>query len=547
MMRLKNLYERVRNRLLLERDLLNWRRQTAPLRKVDAQCTEKKVLFCNLMTMPATAKIEAVFAAAFALRGYRPIILLRHRYSPTERIFSATTDVDFIVLEDLIAPGLQAQAEAEADQLMTQHPDLGDLVRLELDGFRVGRNVQSLVVRKFRVGRLDSSNAEHRRETRRVMVDSLVTKKAASQLLDNVRPDLAIFLEKGYTPAAELFDACVLKGIDAIQWLGAPQADRLLFKRYSLENRSMHPLALSTESWEGLKAQIWSDNDSKMVEQKLASHYNNGAWFNRQQLQEGKTVKSAEEVRHQLGLDSTKKTAVVFAHILYDATFFYGDSLFEDYEQWLVETVRCAIVNPNLNWVVKVHPVNVWRSKMDGAEMEQLEAITLRRHFGELPPHVKIMPADSDINTYSLFHTIDYGLTVRGTIGMELPCFGIPVVTAGTGRYSGRGFTVDPPTPKAYRETLAHLHEVPPLDEETVCLARKYAYGTFFLRPLPITSFVLDFHASTYGLPALTQNVRLCKKAMGLWPDANDVNRIVDWSISGTREDLLANDSLVPN
>ena len=34
-----------------------------------------------------------------------------------------------------------------------------------------------------------------------------------------------------------------------------------------------------------------------------------------------------------------------------------------------------------------------------------------------------------------LFKVIDYGITVRGTIGIELPCFGIPVITAGTGRY----------------------------------------------------------------------------------------------------------------
>ena len=44
-----------------------------------------------------------------------------------------------------------------------------------------------------------------------------------------------------------------------------------------------------------------------------------------------------------------------------------------------METVRVAIANPKLNWVVKVHPVNVWRSRMDGAAMVQLEAQTLER------------------------------------------------------------------------------------------------------------------------------------------------------------------------
>src|SRR5665213_2023901 len=106
------------------------------------------------------------------------------------------------------------------------------------------------------------------------------------------------------------------------------------------------------------------------------------------------------------------------------------------------------------------------------------------------------MAADTDINTFSLFDVADYGLTVRGTIGMELPCYGIPTVTAGTGRYSGRGFTMDPGTPAEYQALLARLHSVPRLDAATVTMARRYAYGTFFLRPAPMTSFRLLYNAN---------------------------------------------------
>ena len=42
------------------------------------------------------------------------------------------------------------------------------------------------------------------------------------------------------------------------------------------------------------------------------------------------------------------------------------------------------------------------------------------------------------------FQNIDFALTVRGTVGCELACYGVPVITAGTGRYSHQGFTVDP-------------------------------------------------------------------------------------------------------
>lgn len=253
-------------------------------------------------------------------------------------------------------------------------------------------------------------------------------------------------------------------------------------------------------------------------------------------------MKPPEEVRAQLGLDPAKKTAVIFSHILYDATFFYGESLFPDYETWLIEAVRAAAANPALNWIVKVHPVNVWRSRMDNKPIEQLEVRAIREAIGPLPEHVKILPADTDINTFALFSVTDYGLTVRGTIGMELPCFGVPVVTAGTGRYSGRGFTIDPKSQEAFRETLARLHKVPPLGGEAVRLAQLYTYGSFFLRPVPMTGFVLDFNANTFGLPALGANVRVDPAHADRLETAPDLARFCAWVSARADDDLLSRD-----
>ena len=253
---------------------------------------------------------------------------------------------------------------------------------------------------------------------------------------------------------------------------------------------------------------------------------------------------SRSEVRSQLGLCSERKVAVIFAHILYDATFFYGESIYSDYERWLIETVRGAIANPELDWVVKVHPVNIWRSRMDGVPMEQIEAQLLRREFGKLPKHVSLMPADTEINTFSLFESIDFGLTVRGTIGMELPCFGVPVVTAGTGRYSGHGFTIDPDSRETYQAILAQLHEYLPLTIEQKRLARRYAYGTFFLRPYPTNSFRLDSNACSFGVPALEQNVILDADLMSHWPQTKDLAHIATWAVDSRESDLLTNSPL---
>jgi hypothetical protein len=536
------LMQRLLNRLDVERDLANWRRALAPMRAARRPDIERTALFCDLMTIPATAKFESLVAGLLRHLGYRAVVLLEGPNRLVERIFrAAVSDAEFVYRSHIVAEA-QAAAEAQADAILASARSLQDLVALELDGFRVGRNVQSFVVRQFRVGRLDDENPEHRALTRKLLAQALATKRFVEGLLAQRRPDIAVFNERGYTPAGDVFDGCVLHGVDTVQWCGAPQSDCLIYRRYDRQTRGEHPLALSDAMWTRLLAMPWSDKDDRAVVARIAGNYASGAWYNRQQLQEGKAVLAPDEVRHTLGLDPARKTAVIFCHILYDATFFYGESLFEDYEQWLVETVRAAIANPALNWVVKVHPVNVWRSRMDGAELVQLEAQALRKHFGTLPDHVKLMAADTPVNTFSLFDVADYGLTVRGTIGMELPCFGIPVVTAGTGRYSGRGFTIEPPTREKYAALLATLQNVPRLGEEAIRLARMHYYGALDLRPVPMRSFVLDFNApGRFGLPPRA-DVRLKCVADERLLETEDLGRLIRWMTATTEPELLAHD-----
>ena len=76
----------------------------------------------------------------------------------------------------------------------------------------------------------------------------------------------------------------------------------------------------------------------------------------------------AGEVVAELGLDPSRKTAVVFSHVLWDANMFYGRDLFADQEEWFVETVRAAAANDAVNWVDQAAPG------------ERLEAQARRRH-----------------------------------------------------------------------------------------------------------------------------------------------------------------------
>jgi len=531
--------QRLVNKIDLEIDLLKWWFKLAPLRNIHAQQKEKTLLVCAMLSITATAKAEALFSAVLRKRGFKLVVLLPYSSPILERCFCSIGNVEFIYLNDFLNSEDIQNANFSSERYLGVIGNFVELFNLNIDGVRTGQNVLSKSLRTLRVGTIDFSNTTHLELIRKNLSESIQISIAIRKILSQVRPDLALFNERGYTPAGEIFDACLVNGIDVIQWLGSPLKNCLVYKRYNLENRDQHPLSISQKGWEFLL----SHNSSKEMQNRIMVHlqenYHAEGWYNHQQLNVGKKIREKSDICLQLGLDPTKKTAVVFSHILYDATFFYGSSLFPDYLTWLLETVRLAISNSSINWIIKVHPVNVWRSRMDGAPMEQLEVKAINEAFGQLPPHIKFILADSDINTYSLFSFIDYGLTVRGTIGMELPCFGIPVITAGTGRYSGHGFTIEPTSIEEYGNILLNLQELAPLGSDEIRKAQLFAYGTLILRGIPMDALQFAYNEKIIFSKARKMNVNLSReKALNLENSA-DLGLFQDWVCNGDLDELF--------
>jgi hypothetical protein len=252
-----------------------------------------------------------------------------------------------------------------------------------------------------------------------------------------------------------------------------------------------------------------------------------------------------------LGLDPAKKTAVLYSHILWDANMFYGEDLFPDQEEWFVETVRAAAASPRVNWIVKLHPANVWKLKREGIEGALDEETAIRQAVGDLPPHVAVVRPESEISTRSIFGVTDYGITIRGSVGFELPCFGVPVLTAGTGFYAGRGFTVDSASAREYLGRLRRIEEIPPLTPQQVELARRHAYAIFRLRPLRFTSFLPTIRPLEEMGHPLDHDVEIRVRTREELEAAEDLRRFARWATEARELDYLelpvaAQEAVVP-
>jgi hypothetical protein len=380
-----------------------------------------------------------------------------------------------------------------AAKLLSAAASFADVVALEWCGVAIGKYASSSLMRQTRKGALDLDDPGLRRRIIEGLAASMAFVEGANKMIDSLEPGAVILVDRGYSPYGEVFDVCVNRSVPVYTWNVAHRDNTLMLKRYYPENRDAHPSSLSLESWAKLSAMPWGEQMRASLRQELAESYSSGEWYGEVGTQFGKKVWTQEQIVERLGLDRSRKTAIVFAHIFWDATFFWGEDLFRDYEDWFVQTVRAACANDRLNWLIKVHPANLVKDLRDGVTTEPSELMALRERIGKLPEHVKVIPADTDINTLSLLEAIDYCLTVRGTVGMEAALLGRTVLTAGTGRYDRHGFTVDSASIEEYLTRLESLETLPPPTESMRELAEKYAYGIFICRPLRLNCFNLSF------------------------------------------------------
>ena len=485
---------------------------------------------------PPRTETELCLMKALAVVGWVPIPVIMMQPDVLKSYYSLIAPREIHEWSTYLPEPATLTGHAEA--AIASCRSIDELKAFEVGGVRVGGNAISTARRQQRIGTIDFSSESFRKLLVTHMARSMAAAQAAAAVITATSPQLVLAVDTVYTPKGEIFDTALAAGIPFIRWFPAHKNNALMLKRYTIANRDSDLNSLSEVSWRLVKNMTWYELYRQDVEDELHTSYSNGDWYGESATQFDRLIVDAGGVRSALGIDSSKKLAVVFAHIAWDASFGRGRDLFSDYEEWLVETVRAACANTELQWLIKVHPAHAGKSEIDFWQGEPSEVRILRERIGVLPSHVKVIPADTEISTYSLFPLMDWGLTVRGTAGLEAARLGVPMLTGGTGRYDRRGFTIDSETREEYLGKIARLHKIPRLSPEQAVLANRYAFGLFRLRPLPLSTVTLE-HDRKYGVEAFFNGVHIRNRTLRDWTQAPDLNVFADWATWSEAEDFL--------
>ena len=302
--------------------------------------------------------------------------------------------------------------------------------------------------------------------------------KISLNIIENIiskfNPKILIFYShKGYIPFAEFLLVCKNKNIQIINWSVGPLNNSYIFKYYDKTNFKEHLSSISKKTWNENNFNTKLINKYWLKDKKtLENSYYRKKWFPQNANTFYGKKNSKIKILEKLNILPTNKNVIIFPHIFYDASFFYGKDLFQNYKDWLKYIVTYAKNDQRFNWIFRVHPSNNFKNNIEGDNVDN-EINLISDICSGIPSNFRVLPSNSSILTIDLFKIASAILTVRGTAGIEASALGIPVLTCGTGYYDKFNFTINSNSINEYKKNLDDLHKIK-LSFKEITQARKF-------------------------------------------------------------------------
>ncbi len=482
------------------------------------------------------AQAWPVLSLAARAKGHRVFVITTRRQRSLNRYFKllGITPVYFEDYAGKMPHTLPAMLASEVAHAST----FEEFRRLRYQNAPIGEIALSTYSRNCGTGVIELSKPEVRQYIEQWLAQIVQGLHIANTIIERLDVRLAFFTEVFMEEYGAFYYAALEKELNVTRFAGTVRDDAIIVQHLSRSNDRTHHSSLSPSSWAWVKMQPYTPAIDAALHINSMDRYGD-RWHRSKRNQPNTQMLDPDEARLQLGISPGRKVVVIYSHILYDTLFFFGTDLFSDYTEWLVETVRAACTNPRVDWLIKVHPSNLWRGELNTLLHGRYEEErVIEKAIGKLPPHVRIVPASTNINPYTWFQLADYGITVRGTSGLEMAALEKTVITAGTGRYEGNGFTVDPPSREAYLELLSRLPDISGPTAEQKELAKRYAYSIFVLKPFTVSSLTPRLKTGKRCVVA-SDDIIYCPAQWAKDYLPPDIQRFSDWLVHPENQDLL--------
>jgi hypothetical protein len=365
-----------------------------------------------------------------------------------------------------------------------------------------GKYAVSSTMRNLRVSHINLKNHDHARSLLFNLRKSILYANAAKNFLNNHEVKYALFNDRGYCGEGELYDLCIERNIKCIQFIATYKNNNFLLKKLTKKNKNDHPSAISKKVWNSFTNKNVSNIQLNYLKNEIENSYRNNTWFSSAGTMVGKNIISKKDILTEIGIkNDDKKIAVIFPHILWDGTFFYGDDLYESYEAWFKKTLKIAEKNKNINWIIKAHPSNVVKNKQENIAENNIEPELkfILEMFGEMPTNFFYIEAYSKINTFYLLDILDFCFTVRGTVALEAAIKNKISIVTGTGKYDDKQFVYYVNNKLKYKNLILNLPNFSMYHRNQIDNALKFAYASLICKNFQPSNINFYYEKTLYS------------------------------------------------
>jgi glycosyltransferase involved in cell wall biosynthesis len=456
------------------------------------------VLIWELGGFPAILIKNALFSCALNVRGYNthflicdraPEACIQRSLDQNEKLedwskrcaecltrmkdMAAKYCVPYSLTGDYIAEGQKQIFRTLSEQIA-----INEIINYKYLGVFVGALAWNSVNRYMKGYLVNMNELKEEDETiyRKYLYAALVNTYIADAAIEKLKP-VSILTSHGvyvdYNPPMSL---AYLKGLNAVSWSsGFSNHCHYFTTAKGIDKPGLR--GITEREWEKRKNRPLTAGENKILDDIIHDRY-----FGNKALDLEIKSKPEDEItlREKLRINDNNPIVTLFAHVNWDAVFNLGNMLFDNANQWVIESIEKMSEIRDVNWIIRLHP----GEKYNGSLFTTGDLI--RKEFENIPEHIKIIWNDSEVNSYGLYRLIDAGITIFGTVGAELPLFGKPVVSVGDARFSGKGFTIDAKSKEEYFSILENVRDLKPLTDRQKELARRYAYSYFVQTHVPL-------------------------------------------------------------
>jgi len=452
--------------------------------------------------LTASLNIELLLATALQERGARVIFFLCDGTSKgcvvrtiaempkvedwakacTTCHFNGQKMIETLGFEYYSTGDLISDAQITELQQLSQNVPLSEIKALTYKQQPAGLHALASAIRFFKGVETKASDPYYERVVREYLFTALVNIEAAVAVRERFAFDRLLIQHGIYADWAPFFDVMLEAGYPITRWMRSYLKNHL-YLRTDRKGDSYHIYYSPQNDLEDLLNQPLSAKQKAELQAFFQSQISGDK--NTHKLFQ--TDPEAEEtVLRKLNFSNDKPIWGIFSHLNWDAQFSYEPMLYPDTTTWMLETVRAIHDITNVNWVIKIHPAERVVGTAFGA------GAAIKKHFGKLPEHIRLLPPETDINTYGLLPILSGGVTISGTIGMEMAVRGKPAILAGEAHYGRKGFTIDPDSIDDYLQALQRADQHQKLTAEQQQKARRYAHYFFIRRQLPLTDLIAE-------------------------------------------------------